>query len=277
MIKENNILRLMKNKSEKCSPSKYAHLGIESVLTQYFQLIKADTAEIETTMFLKNRNPISKNIPLASISKVIGEVDLKEELQGKELLYTDFPRWNKFNEEQTSLEDFIPKKEKGPFSFKEAKSVLIIPIQKNNHYWGNIVCIGPESITWTLEVKSISKVFTELFNNMLQYFHNQEKNLFLINNVKQQLNNKTEIIETLQETIKAKNEVIAKLKGEEQAAEFVWDETAEAYDEVWVTVHGFKNGSPEPTVSKWEKITERKTLLQVNDLFFAKANTKKAV
>lgn len=283
-----SILDFEKNKKEAESKNKRevsnASLSIDQVLSQLDILIN-ENEELNGIFFLKNRSALMLDNPIAYIANFKGNNAYNEKLIDQKIRYNDFPRWKNIAKNDDIAEiDILTTNSKEPFLFQEDKSFLISAVREGKYNWGMLVAFAPKGKVWTTNQLKLIKSFSKLLCSALHFSHQQEKEAFLKHNSIAKENKRTLIIEKLEERLEKKNQIIDKLKkgGNKSplAASFNWSEdkstTTDEFDEVWVTVHGYKNGEIEPSVSRWEKVTDSKLLKKVSDLFFQKSDNNQA-
>src|SRR5690606_23008449 len=142
-----------------------------------------------------------------------------------------------------------------PFLFEDDKSFLLSAVKEERFNWGMLVVFAPKGKIWTKNQLKLIKSFSKLLCSALHYFHQQEKDAFLRQTSIAKDNKRQLIIEKLEQRLEKKNQIIEKLKkgkvGNSSEAFFNWhkdESNTSEFDEVWVTIHGFKTGERDPLV-----------------------------
>lgn len=253
-----------------------AFMSIDQVLTQ-LDILLNENEDLDGIFFLKNRSALMQDNPVAYVANFKGEKRYANLLLNQKIKYSNFPRWRNIlsNDDLAEIELLANSQE--PFLFEDDKSFLISAVKEERFNWGMLVAFAPKGKIWTKNQLKLIKSFSKLLCSALHYFHQQEKDAFLRQTSIAKDNKRQLIIEKLEQRLEKKNQLIEKLKqgkiGNKTEATFSWKTEQEnkiEYDEVWVTVHGFKNGERDPIISKWEKVTDNETLQKVNEIFLKK-------
>lgn len=260
--------------NEQESFESYTEAGIKNILNQLQKLLSDQGEGIEGICFLKNRNIILQSTPIAYVVETAGSSDEIHRCKGKELFYADFPKWREDLNNIEYIEDLIPTHQIGPFDFSESKSVIVVPIKTTHYFWGTVVCFQSGNRTWKDSSIELIVSLSELIKTQMIYYHKHMKVVHQVNSLKGQLKLKDQLIKSLQKNVKKKNERLKHLFEEKEEAKFKWTGTDDKYDEIWLTLHGFKNDNPEPVVSKWEKINTKSVLDKIYDSFFSDKNVE---
>lgn len=271
-----SILDFEKSTDEKSTDKKqisYSSISINQVLSQ-LDILLNEGDELDGIFFLKNRSALMKENQIANLTNFIGQASYEEKLLNQTVKYANFPRWRNISLNDDIAEIDVLANANEPFAFDEDKSFLISSVQEDKFNWGMLVAFAPHGKVWTKNQLKLIKSFSKLLCSTLHYFHQQEKETFMMQNSLAKENKRNLIINRLEKRLNEKNQIINKLKKERNnrlSASFKWKNEIdmENYDEVWVTVHGYKNGEIEPSVSKWEKVTDQTLLQKINKLFFS--------
>ena len=269
-----SILDFENQKSKTEKEFNMTSMSIDQVMSQLDVLLD-ESEEVEGIFFLKNRSALMQDNQMAQITNFKGIEQYKEKLLGQQFKYNDFPRFKRISKNEDIAEiDFLANAPM-PFTFEKDKSFIISAVKEDKYNWGMLVVFAPYGKVWTKNQLKLIKSFSQLLCSALNYFHQQEKEAFFKQNNIAKENKRKLIIKKLEERLEQKNQIIAKLKKEKDSnplsASFNWKSTPSKdndFDEVWVTVHGYKNGEIDPVVSKWEKVNDKVLLKKVQDLFF---------
>lgn len=269
-----SILDFENQKSKTQKEFNITSMSIDQVMSQLGILLDK-SEEVEGIFFLKNRSALMQDNQMAHITNFKGSNLLKEKLLDKTIKYNDFKRLKLISKNEDIAEIDILANSPAPLNFDEDKSFIISAVKEDKYNWGMLIAFAPFGKVWTKNQLKLIKSFSQLLCSALKYFHQQEKEAFFKQNNIAKENKRKLIIKKLEERLEQKNQIIAKLKKEKDnnplSASFNWKSTPSKdndFDEVWVTVHGYKNGEIDPVVSKWEKVNDKVLLKKVQDLFF---------
>jgi hypothetical protein len=279
-----SILDFENSKKTNSSPKKeisYSSISINQVLSQ-LDILLNENDELDGIFFLKNRSALMQENQIGHLTNFKGGKLYEEQLLNQSVKYSDFPRWKNIAKNDDIAEIDVFSNSSEPFTFDEDKSFLISTVREDKYNWGLLVAFAPQGKVWTKNQLKLMKSFSKLLCSTLHYFHQQKKETFLVQNSLAKENKRNLIIERLEKRLEDKNQIIDKLKKDRSnntvSASFNWSNEMENenFDEVWVTVHGYKNGEMEPSVSKWEKVTDKTLLQKVSKLFFS-SDKKQAI
>jgi len=248
----------------------YSENAIDQLINQFLKLSNQSN-EVDGAFFLKNRSPLMKKNAAASIRNYSGKRKYGESLLNKELYFHKFPVWRAIGQSTQANQIDVLSDSPEPFDFGKDKSFLIASVRDEKYNWGFLVCFAEKGKNWDSQQINTIKSFSELLSTTMLTHHETHKNQLQLIAIHSRQNDKDRLILQLKNRIEEKNKLIKKIQDQnslERSPKKVinFSDSKEEFDEIWLSIQGFKNGEEEPKLSKWEKISDRTLLSKVNEL-----------
>lgn len=268
MTPKDSILVLTGNQKEQSKKDRYAHPMIDELILGLKTSLTSELRSIEAFGLLRNKNFTRANIENANFSQLFSEKYESDDL----VPVISWIKRNLVNNDDEIITGTIHLTEKK----EDHLEIMLVPLRLGSYFWGNLLLLATKNTLWTKQVKLLCTQFSKVLSQQFSVLHTLEKEAYAKNILNKQLSNREDQIKTLEEAIDKKAEVINKLKSNSDSAAFTWKKEGQQNDEVWLTVHGFKNGNPDPIVSKWEKVRDGETFEMIDNLLKGKKVLHKA-
>ena len=257
----------------------YSESAIDQLISQFLQLGN-ESEDIEGAFFLKNRSPLMEKNFAAGIRNYYGKECYEDSLIGQELYFHKFPIWRSLAKTSQANQINVLSDSPEPFNLGKDKSFLVSAVCDDKYNWGFLICFGAIDKVWSKQQIQLSISFSELLSTTLINQHKTYKSHLQLAAIHSSENDKTKLINQLKKIIDEKSKIIKKLQDKNSVSRkkskvINLKNTKECFDEVWLSIQGFKNGEEEPQMSKWEKLSDQNLLGKINQLLHLDKNETK--
>tara|TARA_R110000868_G_scaffold55869_8_gene173420 strand:- start:613 stop:1278 length:666 start_codon:yes stop_codon:yes gene_type:complete len=213
-----------------------------------------------------------KKNSVASIINYNGKKIFNTYFTNESFYFNQFPIWNMISNSHTVNQIEVSMDSPKPFNFKENQTFLVSPIISEKHNWGMIACFAKKDKVWSKNQLKLLVAFSELLCPILRSGYEKYRTQLQLEALNNKQQEKTKLIEKLRIDLSDKAKMIEKLNielsknegGDEQ------DEISQLtayYDEIWLTIQGYKKGEDQPRFSKIQKVHKKEKLALIQDLF----------
>lgn len=262
---------------ERLSPMKaevnFSKIALHQLIEQLYHLLQTE-CDLDGVFFLKNRSPLMSKSNVSYTTLYKGKEKFEEKLNKQEFKYIRFPSWQFIASHDTIDEIDVAKNLAEPLNFDSDKSFLVSSVRGEKHNWGLLICFAESGIKWSERQKQLLSAFTRLLKNILRSVYEKDKHEQKLEALQLKYNEQKMKIRQLSETLKTMNKDESNRVTKDQAVNkekrtscvFNWSKGNDSYDEVWLTLQGYKNGDKDPKLSRWEKISDESILNKINEL-----------